>query len=445
MAIAYRSQASQPNATRTGTTVNMPAGVQAGDVVLVFCATGASAEVAITPPASLSSNPVVNRSYSDTSPPWTVNMRIYRYTVTGSGDPASFAFTHASAGSEALAIAFSGVDTTTPIDATPTTNAGEATTAVALGLTTVTNGAWLVVWRGSWDGNAITPPAGWTERLDQPVTWVATQEWATAGPTGDFNIPAGNGGAYPYGTILLPLRPAGGGPSPITGTLTASTPALTAGPPTTAITGTVAAPTYSGGVAANLPPVDVGPPAVAASGTVTAPTYAGDLAAATAALTIGPPVTTWTGTTAPPAYSGTVDASTPAVTVGPPTTVVSGTITAPGSNILAADLPTIVIGPPTSSITGTVTPPVYAGGLTASTPAVIVGPAELAATGTIAAPAVTGTLAASLPTITVGPLTAAIFDSSIPPLPLDGVSLTVDTGTRSLTLTAEARSLEVTT
>ena len=61
MAIAYRSQASQPNATRTGTTVNMPAGVQAGDVVLVFCATGASAEVAITPPASLSSNPVVHR------------------------------------------------------------------------------------------------------------------------------------------------------------------------------------------------------------------------------------------------------------------------------------------------------------------------------------------------------------------------------------------------
>lgn len=211
MAIAYRSQASLPNATRTTTQVNMPAGVQAGDVVLVFCATGASAEVAITPPASLSGTPVANRSYSDTSPPWTVNMRIYRYTVLGSGNPTSFAFTHASAASEALAIAFSGVDTTNPIDATPTTNSGLSTTATLLGLTTTIPAAWLVAWRGSWDGNAITPPAGWTERLDQPVTWVAHQEWAAAGPTGDFSIPSGNGGAYPYGAILIPLRPASGG------------------------------------------------------------------------------------------------------------------------------------------------------------------------------------------------------------------------------------------
>lgn len=503
MAIAYRSQASLTNGSRTTTTVSMPAGVQAGDVVLVFCSTGNSASVAITPPASLSANPVVNLSYSDTNPPWTVNMRVWRYAVVGTGDPASFAFTHSSASSEACAIAFSGVDASTPLDATPATNAASGTTSTMTGLTTVTADAMLVGYRGSWDGNAITPPAGWTERLDQPVTWIATRPAASPGSTGNFSVPAGNGGSYPYGTMLVALRPASDGPAPISGALAASLPALTAGVPTAAISGTVAvpvytgtpsaslpsmtagpttaaisgdvtAPTWSGTPSASLPEVEVGPPTAAisgtfdlpsgdgslnadlpevtvgpptmtASGTVAVPVYAGDLAASAPEVVVGPPIMAATGTNTPPTFSGDLEASTPELTVGPPAAAITGTFVMPGSNAVAADLPTIVIGPPTVSVSGTVSVPVYAGAVAASTPTVTVGPPELAMSGSITAPVITGTMAASLPTITIGPLTSQIFDTTIPPIPLDGVSITVAVGTRRLTLTGEARSMEVST
>jgi hypothetical protein len=502
MAIAFRSQASLTNGSRTTTTVNMPAGVQAGDVVLVFCSTGNSAAVAITPPASLSANPVVNLSYSDTNPPWTVSMRVWRYTVVGSGDPASFSFTHASASSEAVAMAFSGVDTATPLDATPATNAATGTTATMTGLTTVTAAAMLVGYRGSWDGSAITPPAGWTERLDQPVTWVGTQTWATPSATGNFSIPAGNGGGYPYGTMLVALRPASDGPAPISGALAASLPALTAGvpssaisgtvtvptyagtpaastpvitagPPTAAVTGATAVPTYSGtptastpelevgpttaaiegtfvppvgdgGLAADLPKVTVGPLAATASGTITAPVYAGDLAASAPEVITGPPTMAATGTSTPPTYSGTLAASTPALIVET-TSEIAGTVHTLGDNDLITALPGLIVGPTTSSITGAVAAPVYAGAIAASTATVSIGPTALAAAGTVQAPAVAGTIAASLPAVVVGPLTSQITDTSIPPLPIDGVTITIAADTRGLTLTGEARSMEVST
>lgn len=229
------------------------------------------------------------------------------------------------------------------------------------------------------------------------------------------------------------------------GTPTASLPALTAGPTTAAITGTTTAPSGDGTLSAALPEVTVGPATLAASGTVTVPTYPGDLAASTAALGVGPTTVAWTGTSTPPAFTGTLGANLPGLEVGPATAAISGTISAPGTSTLAADLPTIVIGPPTTSISGTVAVPTWTATLDATLPAVSIGPPVLALAGTTSAPTATGALAATLPTITVGPMTAVILDSSIPPLPTDGVSLTVSTGTRGLTLTAEARSLEVST
>lgn len=199
------------------------------------------------------------------------------------------------------------------------------------------------------------------------------------------------------------------------GTLDASTPAITVGPPTSSISGTVTGPgVVTGNLVASAPAITVGPPTMAASGTVTAPTYAGDLAAATAALTVGPPTMAWSGTATPPTFSGDIAASTPGVTVGPPTTAISGTVTAPGANVLIADTPTITVGPPTTSISGTVSAPVYAGAIAAAAPTVTVGPVELAMTGVVTAPTITGTLVASLPTITVGPLSTYISDTPIP-------------------------------
>lgn len=64
------------------------------------------------------------------------------------------------------------------------------------------------------------------------------------------------------------------------------------------------------------------------------------------------------------------------------------------------------------------------------------------AAGSIAASLVASGSATATSTITGS---AGIYDPSIPPLPTTGVSLTVSTGTRGLTVTTEARSLEVST
>jgi hypothetical protein len=280
---------------------------------------------------------------------------------------------------------------------------------------------------------AITagPPTASISGTVTNPTW--TGDVAASTPT----ITVGPPTAAITGTVTPPVY---------SGDVTASTPSLTVGPPMASISGTfTAAGAITGAVAANLPTVTVGPPTMDMSGTVTVPTYAGDLAASTAALTVGPPTTALSGTVTPPTFSGDLEASTPELTVGPPAAAITGTFVVPGSNAVAADLPTIVIGPPTVSVSGTVSVPVYAGAVAASTPTVTVGPPELAMSGSITAPVITGTMAASLPSITVGPLTAQIFDTSIPPLPITGVSLTVSTGTRELSVTTESRSLEVST
>lgn len=499
MAIAYRSQASLTNASRTTTTVNMPAGVQTGDVVLVFCATGNSSEVAITPPASLSSNPVANRSYSDTSPPWTVNMRIYRYTVVGSGDPASFAFTHSSASSEALAIAFSGVNTTTPIDATPTTNSGEATTATALGLTTVTDAAWLVVWRGSWDGNAITPPTGWTERLDQPVTWVAHREQTTAGATGDFSIPSGNSGAYPYGTILIPLRPAGSGGtqyaasgavaststavgvvglravvsaaaaavSIAAGSVTALLPSSGAVPVSSTATGVVtsrlpasgavvATSTAAGAVASRLPVsgtvavvstisgsagVQGAAQTYPASGSVVVSSAASGSAGMLAVASGAVPVAS--------TASGSVTSRRPVAGAAAVVSAVSGDATVlPGGSLVArGTVVAVSIADGTIRLRAAVSGSVVCSSMASGSLAVRMPASGSTAAITTAAGAVSARLAVSgvASSTSTSSGNAFVIDPSVPPLPTDGVSLTVSVEQRGLTLTGEARDLEVST
>lgn len=208
MAIAFRSSTTlATGGARTTSTINMPAGVQAGDEVRIIVgvgATGASG-LTITPPGTATL--VTTVTYGDGS--YTVRNSTYRYRVVGSGDPASFAFTHSSATTDGGALAYSGVDTT-PDDATATTSNATGGTPATTTLTTVTANAMLVAVRGSWDGTAITPPAGYTERIDQLVTWVGESVKAATGATGAVSIPSGNGSSSPWSTIMMALRPSTG-------------------------------------------------------------------------------------------------------------------------------------------------------------------------------------------------------------------------------------------
>jgi hypothetical protein len=219
MVIALRSTSTTAYATRTNTTVNAPAGSAVGDLIEVSIMVGGSSATTLTPPAGWTlAGSATNYSAPD---PWSVSVTKW-IKAFGAGET-SWTWTHASRDTQAFAVARTGVDLTNPLDAVSvsastgaTETAGDATVS---GITTVTPGALLTVARGSWLGDPITPPAGWTERYDAPVLWVGDSEKATPGATGTVAIPSGNGvvvNSSRWSIILSALRPADAGPPPET-------------------------------------------------------------------------------------------------------------------------------------------------------------------------------------------------------------------------------------
>ena len=222
MAIALRSGTSVANASRTNTTVSAPAGaVNGSDYITVAINAGQSSNLSITPPSGWS---LIGETTYSNSDPWYVHIALYGRVHDGAS---SWTFTHATGFSQARAIAWTGVDLTTPVDVTAATAQQIGSTPVTCAAPTIniaTVGARGIIARGSWDGNAITPPTNWTEDYDAPVMWVGHRDWAATGATGSITVGSGNGGAgSPWGIIHAALRPAGGaGPTvrTATGTLT---------------------------------------------------------------------------------------------------------------------------------------------------------------------------------------------------------------------------------
>lgn len=121
-----------------------------------------------------------------------------------------------------LIAAFSGVDTTTANDATPVTGSGEGTSTAGIAITTVTDGAMLVLVVGIDPASATDPTFSVTDG-GAGLSWnyitcyepsgfrkvvLAYAIKPTAGATtvtGNFTISAG------YGATLYALRPAAGG------------------------------------------------------------------------------------------------------------------------------------------------------------------------------------------------------------------------------------------
>lgn len=429
MAIAYRSVTSVTSATRTTTTVNMPAGATAGDEIRIFVGAGVGSSTAttITPPGSVTYVTTVTYGAPD---PWTVRVSEYRYRVVGSGDPTSFAFTTPSASTEALAVAFSGVDATTPDDATSTTNPGAAwgTTATFTGLTVATTGAALVGARGSWDGTAITAPTGWTEVVDQPVTWLGYKLGLATGATGAITLPSGNGGTFPWATIMSVLRPASGS-SPVTATPTGIASALAFGAVTVALTLGVAL---------------TGIPTAEAFGT---PTATATLTASPSGIgtgeTFGTPTISATLTSTPTGIStgeafGTVTIAA-AGSVSPTGIASAETFGAP---VVSTRLTAVPTGVPSAAAVGT---PTVTATLTAS-------PTGIGTSEAVGVPAVSFTVTAS----PVGIGSSEAFGTPVAfhvlpylpdlrrtmPIPAETRRVTITAETRTLLIPAESRTLE---
>lgn len=216
MGAAYRSSNYVAYGTRTNATVTAPAGVQNGDVILLFFLIGAGTPPTPTPPSgftALSGFPVTVSSGG-------FSVKNYCWYKVANGEPGSYTVSHSSASSEAYVVAVSGGGTGSAPAAT--TNSGTKTTTTALSITTAAANAFVMFASQDWGdtANALSPPSGstptFTTRLNENGTgilFVADGVLAAAGATGNKSITnnSANSTASPWTGYLIKVESASGG------------------------------------------------------------------------------------------------------------------------------------------------------------------------------------------------------------------------------------------
>ncbi|MFJ5696813.1 PKD domain-containing protein, partial [Arthrobacter sp. NPDC093139] len=205
--IAMRSTRTASTETAT-TTVSLPAptGRAAGDVLVASFTADKNPTVAV--PAGWTA---ITSGLSIGT-----GARVFAYyRVVGSADPASYTWTLSTAVKWGGGItAYTGVNTTTPLDSTVATavNSSFTATSIAVGsITTASNGALLIGGLGFDSSSpAATAPTGWTERWETTGGQVAEQAdrtQATAGAAGTATWTFST--AKAVGAWRTALKPAG--------------------------------------------------------------------------------------------------------------------------------------------------------------------------------------------------------------------------------------------
>ena len=228
-AIAFRSSSQVGTPYVQSFQINKPAGVVDGDVMVMTAAIQSWADPPTSPPdINTVLNPpagwtLVRKTYLG-DPPCSLaphSQVLHTWYKVASGEPASYTLTFPVVSINKLAVvgilAFSGVDTSNPIDAEGgQANCPSSPNVTAPSITTTTANTWLV---GGFAVNAgapsptYTPPPGMTERVDlvagdQWVTLeVADEPWAPVGATGTRVAVATDPNRSTIGHLLA-LRPA---------------------------------------------------------------------------------------------------------------------------------------------------------------------------------------------------------------------------------------------
>jgi hypothetical protein len=211
---AFRSASNGAYSAKVNTTVNAPAGIVDGDVLIFFLFIAISGTPPTpTPPAgftALAGFPSAQFGLSG------FNARVYAWWKIAASESGSYTATHSSASSQGSMLAVSGAHQTAPIDPNPTVNTGTGTTTTALGLTTDKDGDLLIFIGTDWGttANNLTPPSGstptFTERQDVALTYIATGNLATAGATGNKTITNNSSATDPWSGSLIAVT----GPDP---------------------------------------------------------------------------------------------------------------------------------------------------------------------------------------------------------------------------------------
>ena len=209
----FRSFDNTTYASRTNTTVNAPAGVVDGDIILLslFQLHGSESVPAATFPAGFTiiDSTLVNDGFGFYG---AFNLAWKR----ASGEGSSYTITHATGNTQAVVAAYSGcVASGSPIDAYSTNPQNNTNTSGVPGagransVTTTVANTKLVFWQHNWDASTtLTPPTGFTERYDH-LTYFADKDNAPIGATG--NVDQSQASSSPSSLWLIALKPAAGG------------------------------------------------------------------------------------------------------------------------------------------------------------------------------------------------------------------------------------------
>ncbi len=200
------------NAVVTSIVATRPAGVVAGDVLLASIDTRGSSVV--TAPAGWT---LVRMDLNASS----LRKSTYVRVATGS-EPATYTWTFSGSRLAAAVIhAYSGVDTTTPVDVVGGQVNASGTAVTAPSITTTVANTMLVGFFAKQSSGTWTPPAGMTERGEINGTGGTQTTSATGvdalqaaiGPTGT-RVATASSAALNIGHLVA-LRPAAGGPPPV--------------------------------------------------------------------------------------------------------------------------------------------------------------------------------------------------------------------------------------
>lgn len=314
------------NATAaTSTPVPYPAGISAGDLLLMWVAV--SVATAPNLPAGWTSIVSGSSGTGSQSPA----ARWYYKIATGS-ETGNQTVTHSNATSRGLMWRISGVDTTTPIDVVGTHTAaaiGAATTHPGVTTTMPDTQVWASAMKNLSAGSypTVTSPFTMTEVVDDgtpyPTTQVSYLTWSGSGATGTFTF--GSDTSVRAGYDVFALRPAA--PATLSGTAAASSGAAGtlqvssisgAAAATSQASGTLARSAVSGAVAATSGAV--GALRVSSvAGAAASSTYLVGAVAPSSVSGVVPAVSGAAGVVRPSSLSGVVAAVTDLVgTVQPP-------------------------------------------------------------------------------------------------------------------------------
>ena len=182
MAIGFRDVASNSGINGGDVTVTLPGTVQAGDFVLAF---GGHARFAAVQPGISSSGWTNGTPFgSATAPGRVVN---WGYKFMGGTPDTDFVGIGSGDAQDAvsyIALIFTGVDTSNPLDvAAVTSNGGTSGTPNSPSATPASNGAWAISFGASRQLDAAsTPPAGYSNTINVDYAH------ATADDTTDFTV-----------------------------------------------------------------------------------------------------------------------------------------------------------------------------------------------------------------------------------------------------------------